>query len=593
MIECKSCQYKCDFSERTCPVCGVKLVPTAEEIASARIGLERAVADKDSSRILIFRRFLADVGETESQREYARLLEKTGEPGGIDEAMNYYCLAAKKNDPYAAYRYSRLVGRTSDVSAKFWLRFAAVLGSIDSYPDVSDLFSSEGKEDVAAYYCALAAACDDTDSIVNMAKRWYDGVGVERNEAHAKWYLDKLIIPPISAIKLAYKLRSIKAEEPSRLAFPEYDKYLRRLADEAKKYGFDTAHFYVMYAMYKRGNTNADVNLAILLAEGIGCESKPETAYKMLEAAVSHGNSAAAAYLGREHLSGRVFKKSTELALAFFSKAAALGHSGAYEEMGDIYHAGELCEQDVAKAIELYEMASSRGSASAGAKAERLKERRREYYSRGKEIISRKSSVSADEAFDAFRSLAIATAMGEVGAPRLLAKCYAFGFGTEKERPSAFFWFRRAVEAGDREAYLPLALCYSRGFGTEFSYKQAVKYLKAAANAGYEGAAEELNALYKRKMKKMVRALYSTAMRLIYMQKYDEAARLLSSFESLAYPKALYTLGCLYEFGRGVAASDKITANRYYDMAYRGNPTFGNFDDPASAYKLKLLKMIR
>lgn len=593
MIECKSCQYKCDFSEKRCPVCGSYLVPDASEISSARTALDRAIADRDQSRILALRRFLADAGECESEREYAKLLERSGDDGRIDDAMHYYKLAAEKNDPYSAYRYSRLVERLSDAHAKFWLRFSAVLGAVDAYPDVSELFSGEGNESAAAYYCSLAAACDDTDSIVNMAKRWYDGVGVEQSESYAKWCLDKLIIPPISAIKLAYKLRSVKAEEPIRLSFPEYDKYLRSLSDEAAKHGFDTARLYLTYAMYKRGSANAEVSLAMLLAEGVGCESKPDAAYKLLESAISRGNSAAAEYLGREHLSGRIFKKSPELALEFFGKAAELGHVGAYEEMGDIYHAGEVCEQNVARAIELYEMAAARGSLSADEKAKKLKEVRRDYYLTGESIINRTGSVSADEAFNCFRSLAIATAMGERRAPKLLAKCYACGFGTDKDRALAFFWFERAVEAGDKDAYLPLALCYSRGFGTSFSYKKAVKYLKAAANAGYAGAAEELNALYKRKLKKMVRSLYSRSVRLIYMHKYDEAAKLLSSFESLAYPKALYTLGCLYEFGRGVEKSDKAAANKYYDMAYRGSPAFGSFDDKSSRYKLRLLKIIR
>ena len=94
-------------------------------------------------------------------------------------------------------------------------------------------------------------------------------------------------------------------------------------------------------------------------------------------------------------------------------------------------------------------------------------------------------------------------------------------------------------------------------------------------------------------MKKMVRSLYSSAMSLIYQKKYAEAVRLLTSFESLAYPKAIYTLGCLYEFGRGVGRSDKARAAQYYERASIGGPEFGSFRDPASVYKLKILKMIR
>lgn len=595
MIECRECKYKCEYTERVCPVCGTELLPTSEEILIARRGLDRAISDKDAERILVYRHFLADMNETESQREYAKLLERADSQNNqnIDTAMGYYYKAALKNDPYSAYRYSRLVERASGISGSFWLRYSAVLGCIDSYPDVSELFSSEHKEEIAAYYRALAAACDDTDSIVNMAKRWYEGIGVERNEACAKWYLDKLVIPPISAIKLAYKLRSVRAQEPPKLVFPEYEKYIVDLANEAKKHGFDTAYFNITHMLYKKGNDNAEITLATLFAEGIGCEQNLKTAIELFEASIQRGNPLGAAYLGKEYLSGRVFPLDTELAMKHFAKAAELGYVYAYEEMGEIYEEGKLFEQNISKAIEFYDLAAVGGLASAREKSNRLKAARRQFYNTGAEIIGRQGTVTKDEAFEAFRSLAIATAMGEMLAPKLLAMCYARGFGTEKSRSTAFFWFERAVEAGDTGAYLPLGMCYSRGFGVNFSYKMAVKYLKSALVYGNPEAEKELKTLYKRRMNKMVRSLYSTAMRLIFMKKFEKAAKLLSSFESLSYPKALYTLGCLYEFGKGVPTSDKVRAAEYYERAFRGNATFGNFEDVNSVYKLIILKLIR
>ncbi len=595
MIECKSCRQKCGYSERVCPNCNTPITPTQDEIKSAKVALDRAYADRDAARIVTFRHFLADYGDTESQREYAKLLEKSSssEASKIDEAMNYYYSAACKHDPYSAYRYSRLVERTSSVCAKFWLRFAALLGSIESYPDASELFSLEGREDIAAYYCSLAAACDDTNSIVNMAKRWNEGMGVPKNDAFAKWYLDKMTIPPISAIKLAYRLRSVKAEEPERLVFPDYDKYLKSLADEAQKYNFDTAYFYIMYTLYKRGNSAAEVTVATLLAEGRGCDSNPETAYRLLNAAIAHGNPVAALYLGREHLSGKIFKKDARLALDYFSSAADLGYTDAYEDMGDIYEAGEICDIDVARAIELYDMAAAGGSARAREKSQTLKAKREELCRAAEAIMNKQGSVNSSDAEAAFKYLAIATGMGAVRAPRLLAKCYAFGFGTKKDKPSAHFWFKHAADIGDTNAYLPLALCYSKGFGTAFSYKKAVKYFKMASSIGCESAEKELCTLYQRKMTKTVRSLYSAAMGLIYQKKYSEAVATLHSFEEIGYPKALYTLGCLYEFGRGVAKSDKATASAYYEKAFKGSTLFGSFNDPSSAYKLKMLKLLR
>ncbi|MBQ9070491.1 MAG: SEL1-like repeat protein [Clostridia bacterium] len=595
MIKCKNCGYEFDYNDKPCAVCGAVSVIDKDDVERTARELARATDEKNTAKIHACRHLLADSGDVESMREYAKLIEKGDfQLRDIDTAMDYYFKAAEKYDAYSAYRFSRLVSRSSEDSARFFLRFAAVLGSIDSYPEAAELFSSEGKEEIASYYISLAAACDDTISIVNMAKRWFMGVGVEQNNAHAKWYLDKLSIPPISAIKLAHKLRSVTAEDPPRLTFPEYNKYIRLLADNAKRLNFYSAYFYLESILAKSGDTNAETALAILLAEGKGCEKDVVGAKSLFELSIAKKNPAAALYLAEEYLSGDNFEKDTRLAIEYFEKAAALGYSAAYEKIGDIYRTGDGgIPKNIEKAIDLYELAAAGGSLSAKEKADELLSARESFYLDAHKTINLKERVTKDEAFSAYRSAAIATAMGDSRAAVLLAKCYAYGFGTEKDRQSAFFWYKHSAEQGNREAYLYLGFCYSRGFGTEFSYKNAVKYLKAASSFGIRGAKEELELLYKRKMNKMVRSLYANSMELIYMKKFREAARLLSSIESLAYPKALYTLGCLYEFGRGVPKSDRAVAEDYYERAFRGNVTYGSFKDPNSKYKLTVLRMVR
>ena len=126
MIECKSCKHKYEFKERSCPLCRTPMNPSAEEILAARRALDRAISSKDFEYVTMYRAFLADVGDVDSCREYAKLLEKSAsaENKSIDLAMNYYKRAAENNDPYSAYKYSRLVERTSSVAAEFWLKYA-------------------------------------------------------------------------------------------------------------------------------------------------------------------------------------------------------------------------------------------------------------------------------------------------------------------------------------------------------------------------------------------------------------------------------------------------------------------------------------
>ena len=556
--------------------------------------LEMAITEKNLAKINSCRHLLADAGDTESEREYAKMLER-GEYQirNIDTAMEYYRRAARKNDAYSVYKYSKLIGRASETLSKFWLRYAAILGSIDSYPDAAELFSSEEKEDIASYYYSLAAACDDTDSIVTMARRWHEGIGVSQNDSFAKWYLDKMVIPPIGAIKLAYKLRLARSAEPPKLFFPDYTSYIKELAEEARTNGLDTAYFYLVSRLAEAGHVSAEATLGMLYTEGIGCEKNLEEAKKHLDSSIAHGNPLAAVYLGQEYISGEFFEADTATAMKYFELAASLGYPEAYHKLASIYEEGTLIEKNIARAIELYERAANNGFEGARVKADELKATRNGFYSEAYNTMYLKGRVTREEAANAFRSAAIATAMGDIRAPRILAQCYAAGFGTEVSRAMAFYWFREGAERGDKESLLPLAFCYSRGYGVDFSYRDAVKYLKLADAVGAKGAAEELNLLYKRKMKKMVRSLYSASMNLIHMKKVDEAARLLASFESLAYPKALYTLGCLHEFGRGVAKCDREKADGYYRAAFVGNPAFGNFKDPNSAYKLRILKMIR
>ncbi len=594
MIKCKNCEYTSDYTGRPCPICGAKSVISPEDVELTKRELATATTEKNPQKIGACRHLLADGGDVESMREYAKILEKGDyRVKDLDAAMNYYYMAAKCFDPYSAYRFSRLASRSSADHANFWLRFSALLGSIAAYPEAAELFESEGKEEIAAYYSSLAAECNDMLSIVNMAKRWHEGRGVSQNDAHAKWYIDKLSIPPISAIKLAYKLRSVRSEEPPKLVFPDLYRYIKLLAENARSLGFDTAYYYLTSKLAESGDLNAECAMGVMLLEGKGCDRDTEKAIAILDASIKHGNPAAAVFLGEEYLSGRSLKKSTQSAMKYFKRAAELGYPEAYERLGDIYRCAEGAEKDVGRAIELYELAAAGGCESARTKATELKAKREDFFLEAYKILNLRERVTEEEAFSAFRSAAIATAMGEIRAASLLARCYASGFGTKKDRRSAFFWYKHAAENGDTAAYIYLGLCYSRGIGTAFSFDDAVKWLGDAAREGDENASRELDTLYKRKMKKLTDSLYAKSMELIYMKKFKEAAELLSSYENLGHPKSLYTLGCLYEFGRGVTKASRRKAEEYYERACVGSKAYGSFLDPASRYKLVILKMMR
>ena len=130
-------------------------------------------------------------------------------------------------------------------------------------------------------------------------------------------------------------------------------------------------------------------------------------------------------------------------------------------------------------------------------------------------------------------------------------------------------------------------MCYAKGYGTKLDFDKAKEWLLKAERYGDSRAQKAIVSLMERKMKKISKQLYSSAMRLIFQKKFKPAKAHLEIAADLMYPKAIYTLGCLYEFGI-VVDCNKEKGYALYEQAYS---LF--FRDPRARYKLKVLKMLK
>ena len=109
---CKKCGYEGSYTGTSCSGCGAKLEFTESEKNELWLKANAAKEEGDYDTVVENYRILCDCGHTEAEREYARLLERGGAvPRNIDAAMDYFYRAAKKNDAFSAYKYSRLVSR--------------------------------------------------------------------------------------------------------------------------------------------------------------------------------------------------------------------------------------------------------------------------------------------------------------------------------------------------------------------------------------------------------------------------------------------------------------------------------------------------
>ena len=581
MIKCRECGHTADKFQKSCPKCNAEYSFTRLEIEDALDEARSSMKKRDYGYSLDIYRILADIGVTEAEREYACLLEKGGiTDRDLDAAMKYFFAAAKKNDPLSAYRYSRLAARTSDRASEFWLTYAALLGCKEAFLPAAEHYEDIADEETAGYYYSLAAHSDSTEAIVTMAKRFYGGIGVEKNDSYAKWYMDKLTIPPLYAIKLALKLRSTPSAIPPEPIFTSRDRVVRALIRDAKKYSLESAQLFLSELLAKSGGADALYSLGVLYTEGIAGVKRLEDGLALLRLAVEKGSAEAAKFLGNLYTAGKVVERNIGTALEYYKRSAGLGEGSAYEIMGDMFVEGRSVDKNLAYAIELYDLGMREGDAGCRIKATKLRSEREELFQRAR-------SAEAHDPEAAFEYCALSCSMGYIPAHKELARMFEHGIGTKKDRRMAHLWYTLATEGGDTDALYDLGRCYSRGIGVQFDFDQAIEILTKAKRYGSQQAESEIQRLLSSKKKNMLRSLFSNGIQLIYNKKFEEAFELISACAEVGYPEGSYVLGCMYEFGLGVNTS-RSAAFECYNSAFDSG-----FRDPRQAYKLKILKMAR
>ncbi len=580
MFKCTNCSHISEAPFKICPICNQSVKYTEAQIRDYLYIIHKARKARKYEIAVSGYRALAEIGHTPSEIEYAKILEQ-GElvPRDIETAMQYYYSAASKNDAYAAYRYSLLLSKRSEGGARFWLLYSALLGEASAYPDVAEYYSSTGDEVSANYYYMKAADAGNKDCAVALARRYYGGIGADPSDAHAKWYLESFKLTPLKLMRLAYKLRSVKSERPAPQSTPRVEGLAAALAKKAKELHYFTAYFNIVSMLSRESSEYLSI-LGVLYAEGIGCDRDTQKALDTLRRAASVGEISAYRYIANMYIEGNLLSRNTDEAIDAYTAAAKLGDKEAYELIGDLYHGGSHVRCDLARAIEYYDKAARMGNSSAYNKAEALKDEREDFFKKAEQVIDETPELS-------FKNYAISAGMGYTPAYERLARCYKLGIGTKKDRRRAFMWYEYAVRQGEDSALFDFGCCFSRGIGTAFDFDKAIKTLTLAKNKGDARAEGELIRLMENKKRALAKSLYSLSMRLIYKKKFATAKKMLDVCAELELPKAVYTLGCAYEFGIGTN-TDRDFAFKLYERAYAMK-----FRDPRQEFKLKILKMVK
>ena len=586
VITCKACNYTGPYEGKLCPECGTRYYLNEAEVREILAETHEAKARREMETVVENYRMLADFGVTEAEREYARHLESEG---AWDRAAALYRRAAVSGDATGAYRFALCNPELNEAARRFWLCYAAILGCKESYPVAAEALSLSGDERLATYFYRLAADCDDVGAIVTLARRYASGEGCEKNEGHAKWYMDKLTLPPISALRLAYKLRGTVAEEPPAPAHDLYYEFLKALRLDAERFGFLGAERYLAEILMGKGDVDAAMRMARVCfaeaetAEGERQKRSIEAALSALELAATNGCAEAYLMLGEVAHHGKWgVAKDMQRAVKLYVKAAELLSGEAYRILGELHLGDEIGKRNIPLAIRFLEEGAELGSTEAFRRAAELKDQREAIYYEG--IGKEKQDPEG-----AMRDFAVSASMGYAPAEVKLGDCYLRGVATRgvPDRRAAYRRYQKAYEEGVDAAVYPLALCYSRGVGVNFDFRRAAELLRRGLALGEKRCEAELHKLMQRRLKKSIRSMHSQAVSLLYQHKYTEALRLFTALARMDEAVAVYYLGACYEFGIGTSIDRPLAYAMYRRAAELG------FTDDRSKRKSIFLKLVK
>lgn len=338
-------------------------------------------------------------------------------------AFKYYKEAAKLGDSDSQYYYGRRLckgdGCKRDVKLGYkYIRSAAKKGSPEAnyimarlYEFGFDKVGIEQSDSLAVRKYKMAAERGIKKAQLKLAKIYEEGLlGVKKNKKESfKWYL--LLAESgdnNAAFKVAYSYRNGSGVNVN---YEEAVKWYKIAADN--------------------GSVAAMNNLAICYEYGEGVESDLKTAFSLYYKAANLGNLVAANNLSNCYQSGTGTQINPQEALIWKTKVANANNTKAQKTLAEWYFKGYGTCRNREKALYWY-------AKSTCCDTDRIKDI-------NDSILYIKEKANEEDALFQY----------------LLAKCYDYGIGLQKNKQEAALWYKSSAENGFVESLIKLHLINS------------------------------------------------------------------------------------------------------------------------------------
>ncbi len=595
-MKCKKCgsEWHSSGNIMACPFCDAPFSLPEEELKNLLDEAE-GMSDEHRAEKVAAVRHVAEYGYAPAQYRLGLFYEQGfGVRKSESRATAYYRHGADQCHAPSAYRLALCLRRHADKAdldiSYFWLRIAAELGSPEACGLLGDCYADgEGVAENplrAAYWYTRAAEDGDFGAAYRLACLYRDGRGVKQNHACEKYYAE---IAYNGGVRAAEKLIARLSKERVFSEVPKRIEIKNRNEDrfELGYRAYGEGKYALAVAMYRLsaedGYARARNNLGICYEKGHGVPKDESTAVIWYRLAAEGGYDTAWMNLGDCYLYGRGVEQSDENAFACYITAAENGYAPAQFVVANCYYNATIVDRNIQEAMAWYEKAALQGDAESLNRIDEIRNDMTDLYNRGVDAYERGDYESA------VRFYTIASEFGHRGAQCNLGYCYQNGLGCEKNTRYGVYYYAKAAAQDSGTAELNLALCYLRGEGgLSYNYDIANELLLRAESHGAEQARELYNRNITQKKKKIARRIYAMSATIL-ARGVGELAMALQFRQisaEMGNPRAMFAMGCHYEFGFGVPMNEGVSEDWYrraYDAGFRGG----------SRLKSAMLKMMK
>lgn len=596
-MKCKKCgsEWHCAGNVRECPFCRRDCTLPPEEIEALFAAAAAMPETAEASARTEAYRLAAEYGHREAEYRLGLAYENgTGTARSQSRAAVYYLCAAQQGHAEAACRLSlnlreRYRGTAEADKAYFWLRVAAELGSVEGCFLLGECYETgEGIQANplrAAYWYTIAAEGGNFRAAYRLALLYHEGKGVRQNTAYEKYYAE---IASNGGIRAADRLLAridshTFSEVPARIEIRNRNEDRFELGFRAYGEGKYTVAAKMYELAANDGYARAQNSLGVCYENGHGVEKDLTTAAFWYERAAKGGFDMAYLNLGDCYCYGRGKQKNEETAFTCYKIAAERGFAQAQYLVANCYFDAVLTERSIPDAMKWYEKAAIQGYGDAIEKVNELRTDVTELYNRGVDAYEKGDYPTAVKFY------AIASEFGHRGAQCNLGFCYQHGQGCEKNDRMAVHYYQKAVAQESGVAEFNLASCYLRGEGgLPYNYKKARALLEKAERHGAEKAGAVLAELNTRRKKKLARRVYATSAAILHRgEEYiNDALKFRLIAAEMGNPRAMFAMGCHYEFGFGLDTNERAAESWYRRAQVAGYRS-------GSKMKSTLLRMMR